>query len=96
MENALLKKNFKDQLDFLENQLATSPENGKFLCGRNLSAADIIMIYPLESARGRGGFTEEKYPKLWAYVDQIHEMDSFKHSIKRVEDATGETFNMAF
>lgn len=44
-------------------------DGGKYLCGKEISAADIIMSYPLEAAReGGAGITKAQYPRLWSYA----------------------------
>jgi glutathione S-transferase len=95
VEEAFLAPNLKTHFEFLEGQMASSPENGQFLCGRNLTGADIIMIFPLEAAHGRAGLTAEKYPKLSAYIGRLHEREAYKRAIKKVEETTGEKFDMA-
>lgn len=42
-----LAPNFKTHYTFLEDQLKTSPDGGEFLCGKDLTAADILMSFPL-------------------------------------------------
>jgi glutathione S-transferase len=74
--------------------LATAPENGQFLCGPKISGADIIMIFPLEAANGRAGLTKDTHPKLVEYIERLHEREAYKKAIKKVEDTTGEKFDM--
>jgi glutathione S-transferase len=95
IENSFLNKNIKTTFDFLEEQLATSPQSGDFFCGPNLTGADIMMIFPVEAAQERAGITREKYPKLSAYIDHIHERDAYQRAIKKIEEMTGEKFNVA-
>jgi len=45
-----LTNTLKTHFDFLEEQLATSPGDGKYLCGAELTAADIFMTFPLVAA----------------------------------------------
>lgn len=92
VDNAYLNKNIKATFDFLEEQLATSPQNGDFFCGPYLTGADIMMIFPLEAGQKRAGVTPSKYPKLSAYIDRIHERDAYQRAIKKIEDSTGEKF----
>lgn len=47
VETKYLQPNLKTQFDFLESQLATSPDNGQYLCGATLTGADIMMSFPL-------------------------------------------------
>jgi len=94
IEGAFLKPNLKTHLDFLESQLASSPGNGRFFAGPDLSGADIMLEYPLSAARGRVGLTQEKYPKLYAYVDMLHAREAYGRAIKRAEATTGKEFSM--
>lgn len=94
IEGAFLKPNLKTHFAFLENQLATSPGQGKFFAGPDLSGADIMLEYPLSAARGRAGVTQEKYPNLWAYVEMLHERDAYKRAIKKAESTSGKEFSM--
>jgi glutathione S-transferase len=94
VEDTFLAKNFKASFDFLENQLATSPESGQFLCGPKLTGADIIMIFPLQGAKGRAGLTEEKYPLLWAYIKRLEERPAYQRAVQRAAEASGEKFSV--
>jgi len=94
IEGAFLKPNLKTHLEFLESQLATSPQSGKFFAGPDLSGADIMLEYPLSAARGRAGLNKEKHPKLWEYVDILHEREAYKRAIKKAESTTGKEFTM--
>lgn len=42
IEDSFLNPNFESNFNFLENQLATSPDNGKFLAGPKLTGAVMI------------------------------------------------------
>ena len=67
IESKYLAPNFKTNFDFLESQIASSPDGGEYLCGPELSGADIMMSFPLGAARNRVPvFTQENHPKLWA------------------------------
>ncbi|KAJ9638235.1 bifunctional glutathione transferase/peroxidase [Coniosporium apollinis] len=92
MNTAFLHPNFKTHLDFLEDQLATSPNGGEFLCGPELTGADIMMIFPLEAAQWRAGLTKEKYPRLAAYIERLQQREAFQRAIKKIEDVTGEKY----
>ena len=85
-----LDPNFDTTFSFLEGQLKTSPGGGKYLCGSNLTAADILISFPLIAAKGRGGLLPaEKYPLLRAYVDMLEEEEGYKRSIAKVEEVDG-------
>ena len=92
VDNAFLNKNIKTTFDFLEDQLATSPQNGDFFCGPNLMGADIMMIFPLEAGQKRAVVSAEKCPRLSAYMERIHARDAYQRAIKKIEEATGEKF----
>ncbi|KAK3301798.1 glutathione S-transferase [Chaetomium strumarium] len=88
-------------LSFLESQLETSPGKGNYLCGTRLTAADILMSYPLIEARERvGSFSTtssvgakgqggkklaDSYPKVWAYLDRLVEEPGYKRAESRIE-----------
>lgn len=93
VEDAFLNRNYKTHFDFLESQLASS--GGDFFCGKAVSGADVMLIFPLEAAMGRAGLNKENHPKIAAWIDRIHERDAYKAAIKKAEEVTGEKFNMS-
>lgn len=90
IESSFLQRNFKIHYDFLEGQLASSPDGGNFLCGKDLTAADIMLSFPLEAGKGRSGFSEQQYPKIWAYIDRLHEREAYKRSVQKIVELEGE------
>ena len=89
IESRFLTPNFKTHLEFLESQLATSPHDGEYLCGRDLTGADIMMSLPLEASKGRAGLTQEKYPQLWAYVERLESREAYKRAVQKIIDVDG-------
>ncbi|KAK5684931.1 bifunctional glutathione transferase/peroxidase [Elasticomyces elasticus] len=89
-----LSNALKEHFSFLEQQLATSPNNGKYLCGEALTAADILMVFPLSAAAQRNKYDRQKFPKLAAYTEMIENHEGYRASIKKVEDETGEPFKL--
>jgi glutathione S-transferase len=83
-----------DQFDlhyrFIEGQLATSPDGGEFLCGKELTGADIMMSFPLDAANGRSGVKKENFPKAFAYVAKMYERDAYKRATQKIIEAEGE------
>lgn len=77
----------------MEEQLATSPGGGEYLCGKNLTAADILLSFPLEAAFSRAGLgaSSDAYPKLVAYVNRMKEHESYKRAAKKAEEMSGES-----
>lgn len=47
VEKMFLNPNLRLQWDFLESQLASAPSGGGYLCGAQMTGADIMMIAPL-------------------------------------------------
>lgn len=92
-EDLYFGPNYKAQFGFLEGQLASSPDGGEYLCGKDLSAVDILMSFPMIAAKSRAGVTQEAYPTLFAYITRIEENEGYKKSIKKIEELTGEPFN---
>lgn len=84
-----LEPNYASHLGFLESQLKTSPDGGEYLCGKELTEADLMMIFPLEGSKAWAGLDEKKYPLLCRYLDKIKERESYKRAEKRVMDVEG-------
>ncbi|KAF2143321.1 uncharacterized protein K452DRAFT_317488 [Aplosporella prunicola CBS 121167] len=93
VNNFFLNPNFKTHLDFLEEQIGSSPGGGDFFCGKDISGADILMSYPLEAAQLRAGLTQEAYPKLTAYLERLHEREAFKKAGAKIKEITGEEYD---
>ena len=89
VESNFLNPNLKRHFDFLESQIATSPDNGEYLCGPKLTGADIVMSFPLTAAKGRSGFSKANHPKLWAYVDRLEALDAHKRAVQKIIDVEG-------
>jgi len=81
--------------ELLESQLASAPDGGPFICGKNLTGADIILSFPLEAGRTRTGLTKEKYPKLSAYIDMLQETDGYKRGVQKIIEIDGSYDGMA-
>lgn len=96
VEAAFLTPNLTTHYGYLESQISSSPDNGQFICGPKLTGADIMMVFPLESARSSAGMTPAKYPKLDTYVTCLQERAAYKRAIAKVEEATGEKFDNSF
>lgn len=95
--NSFILPNAKTHLGFLEDQLATS--GGDFLCGKNLTSADIVVSFALITYQSRfqdmGTWEqspETMFPKLWAYINRMNEHPGYKRSaekIKEIDDSFG-------
>ena len=88
--DAILNNNFKTHLAFLESQLSSALDGGKYLCGKDLTAADIMMCFPLQVLQSSAGIAE--YPKLDAYVERLTSRSAYEESVKEAEDVSGEKY----
>lgn len=80
---------------FLEEQLATSPRRGRYLCGKYLTAADIMLSFPLIAGGFRTGLTRSRYPRLFAYTTQLQEKPNYKKAVKKIIEIEGK-YEIAF
>ncbi|OQO05970.1 hypothetical protein B0A48_10066 [Cryoendolithus antarcticus] len=92
IESAFLNQNLATQFGFLESQVSTSPDGGSYLCGKELTSADMLMSFPLMAAKPQ--LPEATYPKLRAYIARLEAEPSFKESVAEVEKLTGEPYKI--
>ncbi|KAM0713435.1 hypothetical protein Q7P37_010397 [Cladosporium fusiforme] len=90
VDSLYLLDNYATHFSFLESQLASSPDGGEFLCGKELTGADILMSYPLMAAKPR--MDREKYPALVKFVERLEQHPGQLGSIKKIEEVTGEEY----
>ncbi|EGP89879.1 unnamed protein product [Zymoseptoria tritici ST99CH_1A5] len=95
VDAAYLTANYATHFAFLESQLASSPQGGKYLCGKDLTAADILMSFPIMAAKAQL-LKKAEYPKLYAYAEMLEGHEGFKRSVKYIEEVTGEPFKATF
>lgn len=89
-----LTENFKRHFSFLNGQLETSPNSGDYLCGKELTGADILLSFPLMGARKGNKIDAEASSKLMAYIRRLEENETHVESIKKVEEMTGEKYQL--
>ncbi|AOR78540.1 glutathione S-transferase [Novosphingobium resinovorum] len=65
-------------LDFVEHELAFRP----WFAGNTFTAADIMMSFPLEAARDRGGL-ERGRPATIAWLDKVHQRPAYQAALER-------------
>jgi len=65
-------------LDFMEAEL----EKSLWFAGKEFSAADIQLSFPLEAAAARAGLTASR-PKLMACLDRIHARPAYQRALER-------------
>ena len=68
----------KLHLDYMEAELL----KGGWFTGKEFSAADIQMSYPIEAASMRAGLDASR-PKLWDWLQRIHARPAYQRAIAR-------------
>ncbi len=63
-------------LDWLETELAERP----WFAGRDFTAADVMMSFPLEASRQRGGLDESR-PQLIDWLARIHARPAYARAL---------------
>jgi glutathione S-transferase len=77
-KSSFIEPNIARHLDFMEAELG----NSEWFAGREFSAADIQMSFPLEAAAARGGLDASR-PKLMAFLERIHARPAYKRAVER-------------
>lgn len=90
VDSLFLTPNMKTHFGFLDSQLASSPDGGQYLCGTELTAADILMSFPLIA--GKNKLDRAAFPKVAAYSDLLESHEGYKRSIEKIEEISGEPF----
>jgi len=65
-------------LAWLDRELAGRP----WFAGEDFSAADIMMSFPLEASRARGGL-DSRYPRLIDWLARIHARPAWRAALER-------------
>lgn len=92
--DSFIGPNVKTHFEFLEGNLRTAvaSESGKrYLCGPNLTAADILMSFPLIAAKGgrAGAIDKATYPLLVEYIATLEGEAGYKKSIDKIIEVEG-------
>ncbi|KAK4456082.1 hypothetical protein QBC34DRAFT_388880 [Podospora aff. communis PSN243] len=96
---ALVFPNAKKHFTMLEHYLETSPDGGSYLCGPDLTGADIMLTYPLLSGLEINAFEDmgswekgsfkETFPKLQAYILRLSDEEGWKKSVEKIKELEG-------
>ncbi len=70
--------NVERQLAFMEGELTQRP----WFAGRDFTAADVMMSFPLEAAAQRAGL-DARYPKLQDWLARIHARPAYRRALER-------------
>ncbi len=65
-------------LDYVESELARRP----WFAGAEMTAADIMMSFPLEAARSRAGLDASR-PATIAWLDKIHARPAYRTALEK-------------
>ena len=65
----------------VEKRLCERP----FFGGRNLTTADIMMVYCLTTSRAFRGTSIDAYPNLKTYLKRIGERDAYRRAMAKAE-----------
>ncbi|KAJ6589980.1 glutathione S-transferase-like protein [Mycena vulgaris] len=94
MHSTFVAPGFATHFTFLEEQLASAPDGGPYLCGAHLTGADILMSFPLILAQvpqdGHSPLNKEAYPKLWAYTELMKDSAGSKRAVEKIIEIEGE------
>jgi glutathione S-transferase len=72
----------KDQLTLHLNYLEAELNPGPWFLGERFSAADIMLSFPIETARARAGLDETR-PKLMGFLQRIHAHPAYQRALER-------------
>lgn len=77
-----LSVNVQNDLDWLETELSFS--SGKFLCGKDITAADTMMQFSIEFILvTKLGTMERTWPGIEKWLDACRESASYKKSVEK-------------
>ncbi|CDM31616.1 hypothetical protein DTO013E5_2111 [Penicillium roqueforti] len=92
VDNHFLNRNIDGNLAFLEDQLRTSPEGGEYICGKELTAADILLSFPVIAVTGRAlkeQKNKDKYPLIIQYAKRLENNEGYQRAVKKIEAIEG-------
>lgn len=91
-DNEFLIENYATYFEFLEGQLESSPCGGEYLCGARLTAADVMMSFPVLVGKKLVDLT--KYPRVLAYIEAMEKGPEYMASVEEIEAKTGEKYEV--
>ncbi len=78
VETSFIVPNIESQLRFMNDELSERD----WFAGREFTAADIQMSFPLEAAAARAGL-DARYPKLQDWLERIHERPAYARALAK-------------
>lgn len=75
--------NIANNIAYIEQHLANNIQQNKaYICGKELTAADFQMIFPLEALAAKQKNIAEQQPNIYAYVKRIHALPAYQKALK--------------
>ncbi|MES2259870.1 MAG: glutathione S-transferase [Pseudomonadota bacterium] len=78
VKSTYVQPQIDQHLDYLESEL----DKRQWFAGRQFSAADVQMSFPLEAAAARAGL-DARRPKLMAFLERIHGRPAYQRALER-------------
>jgi len=66
-------------MDYIESELTRRA----WFAGESFTAADVMMSFPLEAARGRAGISRDTHPHIFQWVDTIHARSAYQMALAK-------------
>ncbi|HMK70968.1 MAG TPA: glutathione S-transferase [Xanthobacteraceae bacterium] len=73
-----VKSQLKLHLDYLEGELSAAP----WFVGERFSAADIMLSFPIETAKARAGLDRTR-PRLLDFLERIHARPAYRRALEQ-------------
>ncbi|OJJ68136.1 hypothetical protein ASPBRDRAFT_199276 [Aspergillus brasiliensis CBS 101740] len=86
VNSGFLDNEFKTHFGFLEEQLATAPDGGPYICGKNLTLADIQLSVPVSVGFTLGVISRGEYPLLYGYVERLKREEGYRRVVERAKE----------
>ena len=76
-------RKFQPMIDVHVNYVEAELGRYPWFAGDGFTAADVMMSYPLEVARGRAGISRGTHPRIFAWVESIHARPAYQAALAR-------------
>lgn len=76
--DSYVNPNIASQLKFMEDEI----QKTGWFAGPEMTAADVMMIFPLEGVNSRMGL-KDQYPNLAKFVNRVHALPTYQRALER-------------
>ena len=80
--DSFVSPNLTRHFSFIEDHLKAK----QWFAADKLSAADVMMIFPLEASKKRGIITQQSHPEIINYIERIHQRPSYQAALDKGGD----------